>query len=151
MNVPAIEIRVARTEAEIKACFPILSQLRPHLSDTEFVQTVQRLSADGYQLSCLYCEGEIQTVAGFRISESFGWGRYLYVDDLVTAESARSSGHGARMFDWLVSYARAERCQQLHLESNVQRFGAHKFYLCKGMRISSHHFQLVLDEVDARA
>ena len=139
------EVRLAQSDAEIAACFPILSQLRPQVQENEFVQAVKRMSADGYQLACLYNNGGIQTIAGFRISESFAWGRYLYVDDLVTMEGARSKGHGQEMFTWLVAHARAERCQQLHLESGVQRFAAHKFYLCNGMRISSHHFQLFLD------
>jgi len=34
---------------------------------------------------------------------------------------------------------------QLHLDSGVQRFSAHRFYLSKRMEISSHHFSLKLD------
>ncbi|MGZ5001726.1 MAG: GNAT family N-acetyltransferase, partial [Chthoniobacterales bacterium] len=31
------------------------------------------------------------------------------------------------------------------LDSGVQRFDAHRFYLMKRMKISSHHFSLELD------
>lgn len=33
---------------------------------------------------------------------------------------------------------------ELHLDSGVQRYGAHRFYLRHGMDITSHHFRLVL-------
>jgi GNAT superfamily N-acetyltransferase len=63
----------------------------------------------------------------------------------VTDQAARSKGIGGELFNWCVEFARQERCDQLHLDSGVQRFNAHRFYLQKRMRISSHHFQMVLD------
>jgi GNAT superfamily N-acetyltransferase len=53
-------------------------------------------------------------------------------------------GYGTKLFDWLVDYARAENCQQLTLDSGVQRFAAHRFYLRQRMEITSHHFTLKL-------
>ena len=69
---------------------------------------------------------------------------FCYVDDLVTDESERSLGYGGALFDWLVAEARAEGCGKLELDSGVQRFAAHRFYLTKRMIISSHHFSLEL-------
>jgi GNAT superfamily N-acetyltransferase len=77
---------------------------------------------------------------GFRIVESLAYGRFLYVDDLVTAEDARSAGHGERMLDWLAGVGRDEECGSLQLDSGVQRHEAHRFYFRKGMNISSYHF-----------
>jgi GNAT superfamily N-acetyltransferase len=68
----------------------------------------------------------------------------LYVDDLVMDEAARSSGYGKRLLHWLVQRARDEGCQTLELDSGVQRFDAHRFYLTERMFISSHHFRLNL-------
>jgi GNAT superfamily N-acetyltransferase len=81
---------------------------------------------------------------GFRISESLAWGKFLYVDDLVTRSVARSQGYGAELFNWLVNYATDQACQQLTLDSGVQRFAAHRFYLQHRMHITSHHFTLNL-------
>ena len=39
--------------------------------------------------------------AGFRVAECLAWGRFLYVDDLVTVGSARFRGCGQRLLDWL--------------------------------------------------
>jgi len=138
------EIKIMELDAEIMTCYPVLSQLRPHIQQAGFVEQVRRLATDGYRLCSLRDKDVVRVVAGFRVSESFAWGKYLYVDDLVSAEADRSRGYGGAMFDWLVAHARSMQCDQLHLESGVQRFGAHRFYLRKGMNISSHHFQLVL-------
>jgi len=43
-----------------------------------------------------------------------------------------------------VAQARAEGCAQFQLDSGVQRFGAHRFYLMKRMDITAHHFGLKL-------
>ncbi len=68
----------------------------------------------------------------------------MRVDDLATRGEDRSKGYGGALFDWLVSLAKEEGCEQLHLDSRVQRFGAHRFYLSKRMVIECHHFSLDL-------
>ncbi|HKX84662.1 MAG TPA: GNAT family N-acetyltransferase, partial [Pyrinomonadaceae bacterium] len=71
-------------------------------------------------------------------------GKYLEIEDLVTRDGARSAGYGGALFDWIVNFAREERCDQLKLVSNVSRFAAHKFYLNKGMIIEAHYFSMKL-------
>lgn len=66
----------------------------------------------------------------------------LYVDDLVTDDTVRSKGYGKAMLDWLLSQARSEHCDTLELDSGVQRFDAHRFYLVHRMAIVSHHFRM---------
>jgi len=138
------QIKLAENDDEVEACYPVFAQLRTQVTRAEFIDGVKRQAADGYRLAYLGEQGIVRAVAGFRMSESFAWKRYLYIDDLVTADTERSRGYGGALFDWLVELARANDCDQLHLESGVQRFDAHRFYLCRGMAISSHHFQLVL-------
>jgi GNAT superfamily N-acetyltransferase len=82
----------------------------------------------------------VRCVAGFRVPEFLAYGKFLYVDDLVTAEDARSEGHGGRMLDRLVGIAREEGCKSLHLDSGVQRQEAHRFYMREGMGIFAYHF-----------
>jgi len=83
-------------------------------------------------------------VVGVPLNENLVGGRILYVDDLVTDSTVRSKGHGKTLLDWLTARARTERCRFLELDSGVQRFDAHRFYLVNRMEISSHHFRLKL-------
>jgi GNAT superfamily N-acetyltransferase len=139
-----MNIALATTDEEIELCFPVMQQLRPMLVAGQFVETVRRLQRQGYQLAYLEQDGKVIAVAGFRVGESLAWGRFMYVDDLVSLDSARSRGYGQRMFDWLVGQASDQNCDQLHLDSGVQRFGAHRFYLRNRMDITSHHFSMEL-------
>ena len=138
-------IRILQSSDDILRCFPLMADLRPHLREDEFAARVQRQQRNhGYRLAILEEEGAVRAVAGYRIGESLAWGRFLYVDDLVTDAAVRFSGYGQQLFDWLLAEARKEGCAQVHLDSGVQRYPAHGFYLKNRLHISSHHFGLVL-------
>jgi GNAT superfamily N-acetyltransferase len=138
-------ISIASSIQEITDCFPVVRELRSHLELTSFIVQVQRQQQQfNYQLVYLQVDRTIQAVAGFRISESLAWGKFLYVDDLVSKSDDRSKGYGGELFNWLIDYARTENCQQLTLDSGVQRFAAHRFYLRQRMEITSHHFTIKL-------
>ena len=140
-----MRIAEATTPAEVARCFAVMRQLRTHLTDEEiFVEQVERQRADGFKIAFLEDEGGVRAVAGYRMSESLFAGRYCYVDDLVTDESARSLGYGGALFDWLVAESRAAGCKEFQLDSGVHRFAAHRFYLAKRMKIAAHHFTLEL-------
>jgi len=138
-------VNIAADEEEIRRCYPVLSQLRTHFDESALVKQVVRQQTQGYLLAYLESEGEIRSVAGYRFCENLYNGKFMFVDDLVTNLEDRSKGFGQILFDWLVAEARKNRCDLLALDSGVQRFGAHRFYLRKGMDIVSHHFVMRLD------
>jgi len=137
-------IALANSPEEILRCFPVMAELRPHLKEAEFVARVKRQQCAGYHLAHLREKGKVLALAGYRYSESLSWGKFMYVDDLVTAQKFQSKGYGQRLFKWLLKEAKARQCDQLHLDSGVQRFGAHRFYLASRMDIIAHHFALKL-------
>lgn len=136
-------IAIANTPEEISRCYLVMRELRPHFNDSEkFAERVQRQQQEGYLLAFLESEGEVCAVAGYRYLESLFSGKVLYVDDLVTRARDRSLGFGGKLFDWLLEQARQHGCDNLELDSGVQRFDAHRFYLLKRMNISSYHFRI---------
>ncbi|MDT7806878.1 MAG: hypothetical protein QOJ70_691 [Acidobacteriota bacterium] len=140
----ARNIFLAEGDDEIRDCYQVMAELRPHVEADEFLLRVRRLmKIAGYKLACLV-DGEVKAVAGVRISECLAWGKFLYVDDLVSKSDERSKGYGGELFDWLIEYAKDEGCDQFHLDSGVHRFAAHRFYLNKRMAIECHHFGLKL-------
>ncbi len=138
-------ITEAETEAQIRACFTVMVQLRPHLTEDQFVAAVQRMRTGGYRLLAVTEEGHVRALAGFRLEEMLAYGRFLYVDDLITDESGRSRGFGALLFDRLKFIAHNENCVALHLDSGVQRRRAHRFYFREGMHIPSYHFSMPIE------
>ncbi len=134
-------IAIASTDDEIRNCFATMKQLRPHIEKNTYIATMRGMMKEGYQLAYLKNDvGLVSCVAGFKISHNLFLGKHLYVEDLVTAETARASGHGSKIFEWLVAYAKTEHCLAIDLDSGVQRHAAHKFYLNQGMKIVCYHF-----------
>ena len=146
MMTTMIAISLAQTDEEITACFAVMHQLRTHLVTDHFVQRIRLQQQGGYRLCFLSDGGIVRSVAGFRLFENLASGRVLYVDDLVTDSNARSEGFGQKTLEWLFEEARAAGCDTLELDSGVQRFGAHRFYLRNRLEISSHHFRIDLKQ-----
>lgn len=140
-----MDIRIVETEDDIARCQPVLGQLRPQVTGEGFVARIRALQAQGYRLAVREEHDAVRAVAGFRLGENLAWGKFLYVDDLVTDERWRSHGMGRALLDWLQVHAREQGCGQLHLDSGVQRHAAHRFYQRAGMSLAGHHFVLVLD------
>jgi GNAT superfamily N-acetyltransferase len=137
-------VRELATPAEWRQAWPVLRELRPNHDEASFLAAVERQRPGGYRLAAL-CDGEAAiAVAGFRHLEMLWRGPILYVDDLVTREDRRGTGAGTALFDWLLAEARRLGCAALHLDSGVQRHGAHAFYFARGMHIAAHHFALDL-------
>lgn len=138
-------VKTARTDEDIARCFEVMAELRPQLDREQFVPLVRQMATEGYCLAYIEAEGRVVTVAGYRISTNFYLGRHLYIDDLVTADTARSGGYGAQLLDWLRQQAKAAGCRCIDLDSGVQRGGAHKFYFAQGFSISAYHFVEAFD------
>ncbi len=139
---------IAATPEAIRRCHTVMKELRPHIHNAErFVERVQRQQKRGYLLAFAESEGEVRAVAGYRFLESLHSGKFMYVDDLVTRAADRSLGFGGQLFDWLVQQAREQGCENMELDSGVQRSDAHRFYMVKRMNISSYHFRLKVEHV----
>ena len=139
-----MSIQLAESDFQILGCFPVISQLRPHLEQDKFLEQVRYQMKERYQLAFLKIEEQTLAVAGFRISNCLALGKFLYIDDLVVDEFNRSHSYGQQLFQWLIEYARNHECKYLSLDSGVQRFAAHRFYLMQRMSITSHHFSMKL-------
>jgi GNAT superfamily N-acetyltransferase len=135
---------MVETDEAILACYDVMAELRPHLARADFLATVRAMQADGLRHASIRSEGRVVAVAGYRISSNLFCGRHLYVDDLVTADSERSKGHGKALLAWLRKLAVDEGCEVFHLDSGVQRKRAHAFYEREGMDLSSYHFSVRL-------
>ncbi|MFN7808943.1 MAG: GNAT family N-acetyltransferase [Pseudanabaena sp.] len=136
------EIFIASTNEDINSCFPVFKELSPNLDFETLLPQVRRQESQSYKVLALRQNGEIKSVAGFRFCEFLAWGKILYIDDLSTLESARGNGFAGTLLNWLIEHAKSVGCNAVHLDSGYARHTAHRLYLQKGFRLSSHHFAL---------
>lgn len=141
----AVSIDEVGDAAGLRAAWPLVRQLRPHLDEAAFVDQALRQMAQGYRATLLSERGTPCAYAGWRLQECLAHGRHLYVDDLVSDQAMRSRGHGKALLAWLQAEARRHGCASLQLDSGTQRKDAHAFYLREGLRIHAFHFGIALD------
>jgi ribosomal protein S18 acetylase RimI-like enzyme len=141
-----IDIRPARSELELAACFPVMHALRPHLSEAaELVERVRRQFEQGYHLLAAWSGDAVVGAAGYRMQENLIRGRFCYVDYLVVAEENRRHGVGALLLDAVAVRARAEGIGRLTLDTALDNFLGQRFYFRYGMLPASLRFGKVLD------
>ena len=122
------------------AAFPVLRELRTHLTTELLDQVLQEATAQGLRFTGLFLGEECVAIAGWRVIANTSAIRKLYIDDLCTAAAARSRGYGGQLLSLLTERAAALGCYTIELDSGVQRHDAHRFYLRERMDIVSHHF-----------
>ena len=129
-----IVLRHAESAAEITACFPVMSLLRSQLANAEeFVARVARQHTAGYRILAAWREGAPIGLAGYRLEENLIHGRFIYIDDLVTAEGERRQGIGARLLDAVAAEGRRLGCGRLVLDTALDNVLGHRFYYRQGL------------------
>jgi GNAT superfamily N-acetyltransferase len=149
MNLTTLtpEIQTATDDEQIRSCFKIMLQLRPHLtSEQAFVSQVQRQIQEGYHLAYIQDDGQVKALAGYRFLEFMAWGKVVYIDDLVSDAATRKKGYGSKILKWVINEAKKAKYDQVHLDSGPQRHDAHRLYLNHSFKIIGHHFALDLKE-----
>ncbi|MER7705243.1 GNAT family N-acetyltransferase [Kitasatospora sp. NPDC097605] len=123
---------------------PLIRALRPALGADGFAAFAAEAHAQGLVFTAAYDDrGRCLAVATHRVLTT-SRGRLLFVDDLVTAPSARSAGIGGRLFAVLQERGRAEGCVRIELDSGTANHGAHRFYHAHRMAVTALHFGLEL-------
>lgn len=114
--------------SEIELAYPIVNQLRTHLSLEEYVDLVKIMKPQGYQIICLYENGEIVSYAGIAILTNLYYGEHIWVYELVTDEAKRSKGYGKLLLSHIEKYAKDNSLNCVALSSGLQKEEAHRFY-----------------------
>ena len=61
-------IALAVEDEEIRGCYAVMSELRPHVPAEDFLPRVRRqMESAGYKLAYLSEDGGVKAVAGFRV------------------------------------------------------------------------------------
>ena len=138
-------LKPALTPIEIKACWPLLKLLRPHLADIEaFTARVERQRQQGYRLHAVWQDAIPLAIAGWRIQENLIYGHHLYVDDLVTDPAHRGKRLASRLLKALMEEGRAANCTLLVLDTGKANTTAQAFYLREGLENTAIRFSTPL-------
>ncbi len=110
-------------DEQIEAAFPLMRQLRPHLSAATFLSAVRAQQAEGYRLFGGEVDSSLVVLAGVRETRTLLRGLHLFVDDLVTLQSSQGRGHGKAMLQFMVDHAQSRGLERIYLDSRDTALG----------------------------
>ena len=116
-------------QSELKECFSLMKELRPHLSLQEYLAIYEKARQESkYEILALEEDDQIVALMGYRFLTDFVRGRHLYIDDLVVSEKVRSRGWGAYLLKRAEEIAKDNNCKILRLCTGVENSRGMKFY-----------------------
>ena len=92
-------IQLATDPTHIKRCAPVLRELRTFLTEDQIIDRVQQQMTDGYRLAYIEAADIVASVAGYRILRNLTYGKFLYVDDLVTRADHKRAGYAGQLLE----------------------------------------------------
>ncbi|MEJ8840021.1 GNAT family N-acetyltransferase [Ramlibacter sp. AN1133] len=135
------QLRHVETNQDFHAAFAVMRELRPHLVDADaFIAQLQRQAHQGYRLLGAWDGMQVLGLAGYRHQENLIYGRFIYIDDLVTTGSVRSRGIGAALINAVREEAYRHGCKQLMLDTALGNSLAQRFYFRQGLLSRALHF-----------
>ncbi len=138
-------IKIADTDEKILLCSEVVLDLRPHITSENYLKVIKNMISKGYTLLYIETEGKAVAFAGYVRGFKLHRGDSIYIDDLNTLKEHRKFGYAGILMDAIFDFAKQNGISEIHLDSGVQRFDAHRFYLKRGFNITSHHFAIKIN------
>ncbi len=93
-----------------------------------------------YECFGIYKEQRLIGVFGLWFMTRHYAGRSCEADHIFIEEEFQGRGIGASIFEFIHEYARSKDCETMELNSYVENFKSHKFYMNLGYIIRGYHF-----------
>ena len=93
-----------------------------------------------YECFGIYKEEVLIGVFGLWFMTRHYAGRSCEADHIFIEERFQGQGVGKAIFDFIHQYAESKGCEMVELNSYVENYGSHKFYMNLGYIIRGYHF-----------
>jgi GNAT superfamily N-acetyltransferase len=116
-------------ENEILRVYAVLKELRPHISEEEFVEIYKHAhEADDYTFYGYFVNNDCVGLMGLRYLNDYVHRFHLYIDDLVVSKDHRSQQIGAKLLKFAEALALKKSCTGLRLSTGVDNKDGMRFY-----------------------
>lgn len=123
-----VKIKEYESKTDLLRAFPVVNELRTHLTEDSFLELYEQMHKEGYRLIGLEVDERIVAVTGINLLTNFYNQKFIFVYDLVTTSSERSKGFGEKLMAYVHDLAKEQGCSYVTLESALHRVEAHRFY-----------------------
>lgn len=114
---------------EIKSVYLVLKELRPHITEEQFVTIYNHArTADEFTFYAYFDNGQCLGLMGLRYLYDYVHQFHLYIDDLVVIPQQQSRGIGAKLLKFAENLAQEKKCTGLRLCTGVENERGKRFY-----------------------
>ena len=132
---------------DIPSVLPLIQRLMGNrFSDEILHQRFLEMFDQNYECFGMFFEEELVGVFGLWFMTRHYAGRSCEQDHIFLKEEFRDQGFGKQLFAFIDSYSRSRGCETLELNSYVENYRSHKFYLNLGFVIKGYHFLKNLEQ-----
>jgi GNAT superfamily N-acetyltransferase len=135
-----------KTKEEMLAHLDVLQELYPNLTTDYYNQLLDKMLGNNYGQIAVLNEGECIAISGYWLGTKMWCGPYLELDNVVVRSSARGTGAGKLMQEYLQNKAIELGCHIMVLDAYNNNFKAHRFYYNQGYAPRGFHFIKILEE-----
>jgi GNAT superfamily N-acetyltransferase len=126
---------------EPEQLYNLISELYLHINNQDIFTAdfTSICNKSGYKVIGKYVNNKLVAILGYRMLYKFAFGKYIYIDDLITLHEYRSRGYGYQLIKWIKIESKKAGYNQIHLDMNINNHLALKFYLNNGFQARAHH------------
>ena len=135
-----------KTKEEMLAHLDVLQELYPNLTTDYYNQLLDKMLGNNYGQIAVMQNDECIAISGYWLGTKMWCGPYLELDNVVVKASARGTGAGKLMQEYLEQKAQNLGCHIMVLDAYSNNFKAHRFYYNQGYAPRGFHFIKILEE-----
>lgn len=128
-------------KSQINSVIPLIQKLSDNkTSEAVLKQRFAEMVTQNYECAVLYDGEKLIGVAGMWFCTRHYSGRSVELDHVFIEDGYRRKGLGKQFMKCIYDYVGQKGCQAVELNTYVQNYPSHKFYMNEGFEILGYHF-----------
>ncbi|WPY98003.1 GNAT family N-acetyltransferase [Christiangramia sp. OXR-203] len=128
-------------KTDFSLVLPYLEKLQSQALPPEILkERLLEMFEQNYECFGIYRAGKLVGVFGLWFMTRHYAGRTCEVDHIYIDDDLQGLGVGTQLFQFIDQYAKKKQCETIELNSYVENFRSHKFYMNLGFVIRGYHF-----------
>jgi len=126
---------------DLDKIIPFVMELGEYQTDEALLRTrFKEMLTQNYECFGVFLKDEIIGVFGLWFMTRHYAGKSCEPDHVYINPEYQNRGFGKEIFEFIFSYCKEKGCETSELNSYVQNFRSHKFYMNHGYVIKGYHF-----------
>ena len=120
---------------------PLIMELSEYQTEEMLLRSrMGEMFKQNYECFAIYLKGEVIGTFGLWFMTRHYAGKSCEADHVFIKPEYQNRGFGKEIFEYIFDYAKSKGCEMQELNSYVQNFKSHKFYMNLGYVIKGYHF-----------